>query len=279
MSDPLQIAGMPDDLTNELQSLAEMVADIKVWAQHSWIHGQQCRKLADFCGNVVDQLKVNANEWITTSTGEEREHHMDSYREYIAQTRYQLQRAQKLVKKISDRDEVNALADPYKTVYSIARYCVALTDCASRFAITSQLGIVEWVKAFASAAKVDQELLVDIVSMNHDVVTCMRQLQLRMRVSDPESEECRKAEETLRNLQRKVDMPLLPLADLVLEAREIDGAPVGNSTAAQIRKGRWLNDVNTVVALQCLPRHLLTTKQVTKFHRQVEIVRDRKSVV
>lgn len=80
-------------------------------------------------------------------------------------------------------------------------------------------------------------MLVDIVSREHDVITCMRLLQVRMRAFDQESEECRKAEETLRNLQRKVDMPLLPLADLVLEAREIDGAPVGNSTTAQIRKG------------------------------------------
>lgn len=237
MSDPFQLAVMPDDLTDGLQALVELVAEIDYWARLSVTHGQQCRSLADFCDNVVDQLEVNANECITTFTGEEREHHMDCYREYIAQTKYGLEQALGQVREISERREIDALADPYKTVSSIVGCCVALADCASRFAITSQLGLLEWVKELAIAAKADQTMLVDIVSREHDVITCMRLLQVRMRAFDQESEECRKAEETLRNLQRKVDMPLLPLADLVLEAREIDGAPVGNSTTAQIRKG------------------------------------------
>ncbi|EJD46159.1 kinase-like protein [Auricularia subglabra TFB-10046 SS5] len=302
MAQFLNVVGTAGNFAQGLEGLGGLVGFIYTATRDISVHRQQCQKLAEFCGKVVTQLNGHVSDCLAMAPDAQRERHLERSNEYIAQMTKELEETKALVTKISKYNKFDALVKGFQIKHTIAERRAALTDCVSLFAITSNLGLLQWTASFSKAAEGDRSLLVQAVSATqntqslveaqttvspaprpvpntdvNEIDSMMRMLQVHMRTFDHESAEYRNAEATLRDVQQKADMRLLPLADLMLEARKIDDAPVYYSATAEIWKGIWLNDPSTIVALKCLRAQIGTKEQrekvLTRFHRQVEIVR------
>lgn len=101
----------------------------------------------------------------------------------------------------------------------------------------------------------------------------IRVVQLRMRM-EPEGSDAQLSNQTLlRDMLRQAGNPLLPLSDLVGEARKVGTSPVSSNTYAEVWMGAWLGDVQSFVALK-YPRTKTSFNQsiLLKIHRQVQIL-------
>ncbi|EJD54232.1 kinase-like protein [Auricularia subglabra TFB-10046 SS5] len=199
--------------------------------------------------------------------------------------------------KISRYNTWNAIMRQDKIKQTIDDCRVELISSLSFFMITSQMGLALWGAEFKQASRADhEELMLAVQSLrvdseerpspspipdgpstthtSHDEV--LRKLQARLRIHDPGTPEYTETETTLRNLQLTLNMPLLPVADLVFEARRVDPAPIHSSATAEVWRGTWLGDPNTVVAMKCLRVSMTppNLKDVERFHRQFTMLRD-----